>query len=231
MAIFCAKSGSLQTIKGVFECKEMLREGVDYERYDWLKGDGSAYMTIRISNFAYDVVDYGNIKFFNTTDKEGLFLNVIRSDDNWIKLYLKYKNSQLRFAWHGGGSEQAVSLENGTLIIESKNRGTNQFNGRVINNSNTYNITSAWYFQGTGSLGGVVSAPKNVGISKIEVKRRDTGVVKTSRYPCQLLRPIPATLDANGKARVAGECGMYDAVSGKFFGNVASTGSFTVTND
>lgn len=51
------------------------------------------------------------------------------------------------------------------------------------------------------------------------------------RYiPCRLLRPIPASLDANGIARNAGECGMYDSISGKFYGNVGS-GTFTVSDD
>lgn len=53
---------------------------------------------------------------------------------------------------------------------------------------------------------------------------------KVRMTPCRLLRPIPATLDGNGIARNAGECGMYDAVSGKFFGNVGS-GTFTVSDN
>ena len=54
---------------------------------------------------------------------------------------------------------------------------------------------------------------------------------RVNMTPCRLLRPIPASLDANGIARNAGECGMFDAVSGKFFGNVASSGSFTVSDN
>ena len=52
------------------------------------------------------------------------------------------------------------------------------------------------------------------------------------RYiPCRLLRPIPASLDANGIARNADECGMYNSVNGLFYGNVASSGTFTVSDD
>lgn len=51
------------------------------------------------------------------------------------------------------------------------------------------------------------------------------------RYiPVRLLRPIPAALDANGIARNAGECGMFDSISGKFYGNVGS-GAFTVSDN
>jgi hypothetical protein len=48
--------------------------------------------------------------------------------------------------------------------------------------------------------------------------------------PCRLVRPIPATLDANGIARNADECGMYDLVNGLFDGNVANDGTFTVSD-
>ena len=51
------------------------------------------------------------------------------------------------------------------------------------------------------------------------------------RYiPCRLLHPIPATLDGNGIARNADECGMYNSVNGLFYGNVGS-GSFSVSDD
>ena len=49
--------------------------------------------------------------------------------------------------------------------------------------------------------------------------------------PCRLLRPIPATLDGNGIARNAGECGMYNSVNGLFYGNVNNSGNFTVSDD
>ena len=52
------------------------------------------------------------------------------------------------------------------------------------------------------------------------------------RYiPVKLLRSIPSKYDANGIARQAGECGMYDTVNDKFYGNVASSGTFSVSND
>lgn len=47
------------------------------------------------------------------------------------------------------------------------------------------------------------------------------GVVKY--IPCKLLRNIPSALDANNIQRNAGECGMYDCISGKFYGNIASS--------
>lgn len=52
------------------------------------------------------------------------------------------------------------------------------------------------------------------------------------RYiPVKLLRSIPSKYDANGIARQAGECGMYDTVNDVFYGNVASSGTFSVEDD
>jgi hypothetical protein len=53
----------------------------------------------------------------------------------------------------------------------------------------------------------------------------------SSLVPCRLLRPIPRNLDAQCKSRVAGECGMIDLVSGRFYGNVASSGAFSLKWD
>jgi hypothetical protein len=52
------------------------------------------------------------------------------------------------------------------------------------------------------------------------------------RYiPVKLLKSIPSKYDANGIARQAGECGMYDTVNDVFYGNVASSGTFSVSDD
>lgn len=46
MALFVANNGQLQTIKGIFECKEMLREGVDYIKGDYFQTSSSNYQNI-----------------------------------------------------------------------------------------------------------------------------------------------------------------------------------------
>lgn len=235
MALFCAKSGQLQTVKGVFECKEMLREGVDYVRYQWLVGDGAAYImepsqtVIRWINYQND---FGTIKIFDATKHNGLFYEWIRPDDKWVKFYLKYINGSLRFAWHGGGYDINVNLADGNLLIKPRKLSSTQYNGTCVNNDVTYNIPDAWYLPGKYvPRNHKVSAPEGIGISKFEKVNTSTNEITRQMYPCRLLHSIPAILDGNGIARQAGECGMYDSVSGKFFGNVATSGSFTVTND
>lgn len=210
-----------------------LIEGVDYERWDWLVGDGEAYYNATC-NFTYGRFDFGNIKFIDTTDKVGMFMYFMHSN-NWAKVYLKYNSSgALRFAWQGGATDVAANIKDGTLVVTSKNNGTASgnaiYNGQIINNSTNININSGWYFSYIGNVSGKVSAPKGVGISKIEYSLRNTGYVQYTRTPVKLLAPCPANLSSTGKPYPIGECGMIDNISGKFYGNSGS-GSFSVYND
>lgn len=49
---------------------------------------------------------------------------------------------------------------------------------------------------------------------------------KVHFFPCILTKNIDGSLDSKGVARLKGTVGMYDAVSGKFFTNAASSGQF-----
>lgn len=73
---------------------------------------------------------------------------------------------------------------------------------------------------------GQLSRYFNGDIAYFIISNNNTEVVHL--IPCRLLRPLPAILDGNGIARQAGECGMWDKVSNKFYGNVANSGTFTV---
>jgi hypothetical protein len=215
MALFVAKNGQLQTIKGIFECKNMLREGVDYETADWLKADipfevRMMDLPINSSNIKFDIerLSLGNIQIFKTENADYFFwernfvigvYDIINHKDFTSKPY----------------------PDNTTLFHIRTTETSVKFNNIEIG---VYGFPIK-YFRISCLTGSTYRIDVITKISSIEVD----GV--TRYVPCQLLRDIPATLDANGKARVAGECGMYDAVSGKFFGNVASTGSFTVVND
>lgn len=72
----------------------------------------------------------------------------------------------------------------------------------------------------------------NTPIATSEFKTSSITVDGIERYiPVKLLRSIPPRHDANGIARNAGECGMYDTVNDLFYGNVASSGVFSVSDD
>jgi hypothetical protein len=88
--------------------------------------------------------------------------------------------------------------------------------------NNSFNIDGVGYqFKGTNSTS--LGSTKTIGNITIDNE--------LNLIPVKLLRSIPSKYDANGIARQAGECGMYDTVNDVFYGNVASSGTFSVSDD
>ena len=54
---------------------------------------------------------------------------------------------------------------------------------------------------------------------------------KISLSPIKLTRNIAASVSADNRPHPAGECGMIDEISGKFYGNANSAGAFSVSNE
>lgn len=217
----------LQEIQSIYISQNRLVEGKDYVRAEWLIGDGSAYIDTK----------------HNTNE-----------DLDWsTRAYLTYpasKNCRDLF-WYRFDSNNTNAV-----VLTLSNNST--YSGlRVGNNTNEIrvpiqsdiDVEVIWNSQKVNINGVEYSATKQSPISYPFMLFRhritDTVSVISSKdvkcnyfklgdvlflTPCQLLRDIPATLDANNIARTAGECGMIDSISGKFYGNVASSGSFTVEN-
>lgn len=215
--------------------KEMTRlvEGDDFVRAKWLCGRNGAYI-----NTNYKLVTIEDrfecfIKYdgnpVNPNNREQWIFGVWNNNDvigNYIaradnKLGVLYKvDNQLwcrctenyihKFETFVNGSS-FYCIDNGLQFSDS----TNGLTEKTINSPcylyTCNGLDAAQYFHG------------DIAYFNIEP-------TKVRMFPCRLLRPIPATLDANGIARSAGECGMYDSISGKFYGNVGS-GTFTVSND
>jgi hypothetical protein len=226
MAIFVAKNGSLQTLKGVFECKNMLREGVDYEGYDWLKADipiSTTMMSLPINSknfeFQRNFIQLMNSSYFFTgSSSNNSYAYFITDTLDMNDLRPQIWNGESNIVVYTSSSKLGLGIhtitanDNGITISSATNTATlpwygNEANVVIFNNANNVNKKTIH----------LTSSIKVDGVTRY--------------VPCQLLKPIPASLDANNRARSAGECGMYDSISGKFFGNVASTGSFTVVND
>lgn len=59
---------------------------------------------------------------------------------------------------------------------------------------------------------------------------RSTYGLKFEGYPCKLTRNITGEFAWDNKSHSSGELGFYDAVTGKFFGNAISSGTFIQEN-
>lgn len=198
-----------------------LEEGVDYQRYDWLKANipiSTTMMNLPINSqnieFKRDFLQIMNSGYITINSNYSYFITDYPSDNS--KMKIKIWNAVTQSTVMYDNVVQSLGLHN---IICTEHNIT-------INNS-----VFPWY--GDVSKGIFIRFNNASNYNKSSIFR--TSFIKINgiiRYvPCQLLRPIPARFDANGIARQQGECGMIDLISGKFYGNVASSGSFTVEND
>ena len=227
------------SVKLVYQRKDALIEGEDYEKYHWLDGDGSAYLDVKgfSRNENWEIVTKLRQRNINT----------------WVFLYGvgMVGNSYDDGVWtaFGGTAAErvAVRVSNGTTYRDYylNNITENQeiqvidkhssvvFNGNVISVTDTPNRTYkqcnefyifSQYYTNRDTPLRIADAD----FSDFIVN--ESGINILNLIPCKLLKSVPKWLDANGIRRQAGECGMIDLVSGKFYGNVNSVGTFTVEN-
>lgn len=189
-----------------------LAEGVDYEVHQWL-GVKSIYhdakmMTLDINSYSFSFsrkpLKGSNVPYFYTEEDVYLYSSSANTIRIWNSSQGGYYYSNTPFNW--GDTISIVSNSNG-LDVNSQVIPQNTFPCKYI-------------FFGAGNDSDTEYYTSSITVDGVE------------RYiPVKLLKSIPAKYDANGIARQAGECGMYDTVNDKFYGNVASSGTFSVSDD
>ena len=210
--------------------KEMTKlvEGDDFVRAEWLKGDGNAcikgitynmwsnHLQVRIGK-----IENQNLYYYDNESKAN-FQVQYNQDYSYYLVIFRNKENAIHIADIRPYSSMP-SIVDFDFYIENSTFYCNR-DGIVFTNSDTTDVAieSNW-----------TSIQPKIYAAKMSYIREllPDGSYRSDLTPCRLLRPIPSTLDANGIARQTGECGMYDSVSGKFYGNVASSGTFTVSND
>lgn len=212
----------LQEIQSIFISQNRLVEGKDYKRAEWLKGDGTAI----IAGVKYNL-------WTNQVEMEIGSTNVTRK----FEIYY-YVSPSLNWTIHRNPSSNTQLL----VIFREKQDGSHIFETTSMPSQ----LELSFYQKGGYAYclhGGTETKGYRLNQSSWDIDITPTiysynmsyireilpnGSYRSNLTPCQLLRSIPATLDANNIARTAGECGMVDSISGKFYGNVASSGSFSV---
>lgn len=219
---------SNNSVKLVYRRKDALIEGEDYEKYHWLVGGGSTRIKV-IGNIYRDTFSVVTIP--TTTTSKRLLTSMGTTYDG---------NTQEYQIMVGEASE--FTIRHGIRINNRPTAILKEFTDNYINNE--YEITTYrdgdYYY---GNINGVeYKNNRNFG----EYQFADEDIViniysngfklgnfnsgRVNLTPCKLLKPVPKWLDANGIRRQVGECGMIDLISGKFYGNVDSVGTFTVEN-
>lgn len=200
-----------------------------YESYEWLKTDtGKPWIKVadgyNTDNNAYLETTFKCASVNTTTD---IIIGVGSDNSFGCRLFVS-----------GSVYVDIHKHTNGVLTSKRFSFATTPYKiWHVFINSNRYefNDVSGIYELGNGfdainrGYTGIYTNQNNNDMHYAETKMRVNNV-EYDLVPCKLLQSIPAILDGNGIARQAGECGMWDKVNDKFYGNVASSGTFTVSN-
>ena len=230
---------SNNSVKLVYRRKDALIEGEDYEKYHWLKGDAVAYIN---TNYLLDFDDiktsvfriYNNnpqliegTRYEPQPSRDGGAGTLIAIIDYNLTYSSFFSTNGLMAQWN---KNIQVNIEN--TVVMSKNgitlNGTNISSadevpvpivGSRFDSVTPYLIFASWVHNWQ-----IDNRRGKVDYKSFEIEG------KLHLVPCKLLKPVPKWLDANGIRRQVGECGMIDLVSGKFYGNVNSVGTFTVEN-
>ena len=217
---------SNNSVKLVYRRKDALIEGEDYEKYHWLNGDGSAYIDTLVKNLtnvhyidlfiSVDGVSSGHHIFFGRESVAPYYNSQVVlyyvSDRQNISVWANNVGHEINFADIVGN----VTLNFDTNIASTP---TDSVDFSISN----YNSAFSIFLFASNNNGNAIS-PFIGKIKKLEIDNI------LHLIPCKLLKPVPKWLDANGIRRQVGECGMIDLISGKFYGNVNSVGTFTVEN-
>lgn len=214
---------SSNSVKLVYRRKDALIEGEDYEKYHLLNGytdDGVTLLTTG-ADIGVNAIPLDNKVFTIELGQVSRNVCIFGKSPWFIPMWCMYANNQyiMQLQERNGNNN---TVHNMTLLWNTSNVVTLDFQNKVAKlGNNSFNIDGSDYnFDGFHSI--IWQNPRTVGKIKISDELH--------LVPCKLLKPVPKWLDANGIRRNIGECGMIDLVSGKFYGNVNSVGTFTVEN-
>jgi hypothetical protein len=231
------------SVKLVYRRKDALIEGEDYEKFHWLCGRNGAYIDTDYIPLHSDSISchyrYDGVTKNPDDEEQEIFGLYEKVSDDTIYRCRAYINSFNRLAvqfclitdgFYETG-EHITDADITDLHIEGENfyfrvngvqfsYPTNLDGTTMVFSKSlwifSYNVNKKRYFHGD--------------IAYFRITDSTFNVDKVNMIPCQLLKPVPKWLDANGIRRQVGECGMIDLISGKFYGNVNSVGTFTVEN-
>jgi hypothetical protein len=201
-----------------------------YEEFDWLKGDGTAYIDTLVNKLKGTItVDIDRTAVTSNSPILGRESVSVASYQSRFGVNLLYQNNKYIADIWGNSTASGYHInidmvDTLYLDLDTKIASTKSGNSTSIDietNFGGYNMLL--FAKNDGSVPSSKRWRGGIGNFKM------ADVISLS--PVRLLRPLPAYMDANGKPRAAGECGMWDKVSDKFYGNVASSGRFTVLNN
>lgn len=215
---------------------------------EWLVGDGAAWIDSKIK---LDKENYINVSFFNNYE-ESKSLWIVGNNARQLNLYMQHQAVILNRINKNGPKATIVYFSN---VLSEKNtiisrqfvpiQGENNvFVNKDYTNINGINYTfennfeeGLDYDEATYRLyrpsarflpvDGRISTESIIG--RCEIGRNNQPLVIFT--PLVLTSDIPPYLASDNLPHSAGECGMWDSIGEKFYGNANTAGEFTVENE
>lgn len=215
-----------QGLEQVYQNK--LVEGRDYEKYDYLVGDGVAYINVPyLFNIDFLVNDIGDGSIYTQfTGTHRRFASTTYTCQLRHTGLIDYDaNGAVSAFWKNSVYPLYPAL---TQVRYKKDYSALRFfdancksNGNESSPDMTTLRTKSLYVGNKYLL-------QYIKANELQKVSENWSLILT---PVKLLTHCPPNLSSQGKLHLAGECGMVDSVSGKFYGNTNTTGNFSVYND
>lgn len=224
MAIYVANNGSLQTIKGIYECKDMLREGVDYIKGDWLSynigyntSPRSRYGIVITFPYLINKIDYNlrNLQRWGNSH----FVRFINSDGHKCALYTNHHGSHTIDVFDYNIRQVIKDPFGATFKLQDTNFHVENGVCSLFDQSFSFPYQMYDY----DLVNSIEGGRENIG----EISTIDCG--EFAYYPCQLLTNIEQKFVGFGEHYAQGDCGFI-GTDGKFYGYTGDC-TLSVIND
>ena len=230
MSIYINKQGQLKKINHIYHCTSKLIKGMDYEVHEWL---GLKCLRKNNSNAPYGwygpTLYAGPLKSLeftidvNTDTSGGL-------GDGAMDLLPGFSVSRYSLFYSKAGR----------MCFRWKSMGYQYRAFHDVLNTTAYKIkvtTSSIEVSGSkysfAEKDNINCKINSIGASFNDSRFKDFVIDGINYYPVRLLHSITADYDHDGIARNAGDCGLINSKTGKFYGSTspANYGYFTVENE
>lgn len=228
MSIYLNKQGSLKKINHIYHCTSKLIKGLDYEVHEWL---GMICLRRSYTSYGWDGPSlnaglHKSLEFtidINTDTVYGIGAGAVNLLPNFkVGRYTLFysKNCKMCFRWKNMGYQYRAfdDVPNTTAYKIKVTTSSIEVSGSKFSFAEKDNIDCT-INASSGSIN--------------DSRFKDFIIDGINYYPVRLLHSIPADYDYNGIARNAGDCGLINSKTGKFYGSTSSAnyGYFTVENE
>lgn len=197
---------------------------------EWLKGDGVAYINTLAGFSGIEIESKFRVDTLSRLEYKGVvgFLKYSNGHflDGGIAVVADFRKDKRLWSLSvvGDDTQNGTSFDIGVPYVFKYKNNCYYLDEDVIDSKNS-NIDNSVI-----PIFARIIYPNNISASRSSFAYFNI-VGKLSLTPLVLTSPLPGYLSSDNLPHAAGECGMWDSVSEKFYGNANTSGAFSVENE